>query len=70
MRGAFAATTVERIGQGRAAMAREVIGGGEDLQRAGDIEQLRHVEGENLDPPWAFWRNLLVICHFRQTIIG
>ena len=30
-------------------MRRKIVGGGEDLQRTGDVEQLRPVEGEDFD---------------------
>ena len=51
-------------------MRREIVGGGEDLERAGDVKQLHPVEGEDFNPPWPIWRNSRAICHFRQSIIG
>ena len=51
-------------------MRRKIIGGGEDLQWAGDVKQLHPVEGENFDAARVVWRNSRAFCHFRQTITG
>ncbi len=44
------ATTTGSYGRGTAGRARQIVGGGEHLQRSGDVEQLDVREGQDLDP--------------------
>ena len=58
----------ERVRGGRATMRRKVVGAGERLQRAGHVEQLCALKGEDFDAARMVWRKVWDLCHFRQTI--
>jgi hypothetical protein len=49
--------------------AGEIVGAGEDLKRAGDVEKLDTLEGQDLDPARA-WRETRVLWHSRQTLLA
>jgi hypothetical protein len=47
-----------------------IVGGGEHLERARDIEQLHRREGEHLDDADRIWREARGLWHFRQSMRG
>jgi len=56
------------IRAGATGSARQIVGGGEDLERAGNVEELHIPEGQDLDPAW-LWRKTRGLWHFRQILI-
>jgi hypothetical protein len=47
----------------------QIVGGGEHLERAGHVEQLHPVEGQDLDTA-GLWRKTRGLWHFRHILTG
>ncbi len=60
----------EDVGPGPSRPGNEIIGGGEHLDRARDVEQLHLRIGEHVDDADRVWRKTRVFWHFRQTMLG
>ena len=50
-------------------MRAQIVGGGEHLQRPGDVEQLDVREGQHLDAA-RLWRKTRGLWHVRQMVIA
>jgi hypothetical protein len=57
-----------RIERRLAVPRRKLVGGGEDLQRPGDVEQLHPRIGEELDQPRRPWQETRGLWHFRHSL--